>query len=300
MRITEVLEEIVMEDQSGFLKGRYIGEAIRIIDDMIFHTSHFKLPGYLVAIDFEKAFGSVAHSFLQQALLYFGFGPVFRKWISTLYNNALSCVFNGGKSTGYFKIEKGVRQGDPLSPYLFILCIEVLAHSIRKDKEISGLCFGGNEVRQVLYADDITLLVQDLESIKRIEFIFDCFQRVSGLKLNKDKIKVLELGSSKDSAYDFSFGQKVTELKILGVYFTLDPEVKENLNYKEILSKIKKLLIWWKQRDLTLVGKIQLLKTFIYSKLIYVGSLTPLPEWVYKELDLIVWEFIWQGKPKIK
>lgn len=76
--------------------------------------------------------------------------------------------------------------------------------------------------------------------------------------------------------------------------------MKEKLNYKEILSKIKKLLIWWKQRDLTLVGKIQLLKTFIYSKLIYVGSLTPLPEWVYKELDLVVWEFIWQGKPKIK
>ena len=71
-------------------------------------------------------------------------------------------------------------------------------------------------------------------------------------------------------------------LKILGVFFTLDVDVKEKLNYKEILSKIKKLLTWWKQRDLTLMGKNQLLKTFIYSKLIYVASLTPVPAWILK------------------
>ena len=106
LRITKVLNEVILEDQLGFMKGRNIGEAIRIIDDMIFHTSHFDLPGFLVAIDFEKAFDSVAHSFVQEVLSFFGFGPSFRKWVDILYNNALSCVFNGGKSTGYFKIEK--------------------------------------------------------------------------------------------------------------------------------------------------------------------------------------------------
>ena len=83
-----------------------------------------------------------------------------------------------------------------------------------------------------------------------------------------DKTKVLQLGCSHDSNYDYPFGQKVDVLKILGVFFTLDVDVKEKLNYKEILSKIKKILNWWKQRDLTLMGKNQLLKTFIYSKLI--------------------------------
>ena len=300
LRITKVLNEVILEDQLGFMKGRNIGEAIRIIDDMIFHTSHFDLPGFLVAIDFEKAFDSVAHSFVQEVLSFFGFGPSFRKWVDILYNNALSCVFNGGKSTGYFKIEKGVRQGDPLSPYLFILCIEILAHSIRKDTQVLGLPFGEKEVKQVLYADDITLFVQDIVSIRRLEFIFECFRQVSGLKINMDKTKVLLLGCSHDSNYDFPFGQKVDVLKILGVFFTLDVDVKEKLNYKEILSKIKKLLTWWKQRDLTLIGKNQLLKTFIYSKLIYVASLTPVPAWIYEELENIVWDFIWRGRPKIK
>ena len=300
LRITKVLNEVILEDQLGFMKGRNIGEAIRIIDDMIFHTSHFDLPGFLVAIDFEKAFDSVAHSFVQEVLSFFGFGPSFRKWVDILYNNALSCVFNGGKSTGYFKIEKGVRQGDPLSPYLFILCIEILAHSIRKDTQVLGLPFGQKEVKQVLYADDITLFVQDIVSIRRLEFIFECFRQVSGLKINMDKTKVLLLGCSHDSNYDFPFGQKVDVLKILGVFFTLDVDVKEKLNYKEILSKIKKLLTWWKQRDLTLMGKNQLLKTFIYSKLIYVASLTPVPAWIYEELENIVWDFLWRGRPKIK
>ena len=185
-RITTVLDEVIMEDQLGFMKGRNIGEAVRIIDDMIFHTSHFELPGFLIAVDFEKAFDSVAHSFVQEVLSFFGFGPSFRKWVDTLYNNALSCVFNGGKSTGYFKIEKGVRQGDPLSPYLFILCIEILANSIRNDTQVLGLPFGEKEVKQVLYADDITLFVQDIESIRRLEVIFEGFRQVSGLKL-KDK-----------------------------------------------------------------------------------------------------------------
>ena len=111
---------------------------------------------------------------------------------------------------------------------------------------------------------------------------------------------MVQLGCSLDSNYDFPFGQKVDVLKILGVFFTLDVDVKEKMNYKEILSKIKKLLTWWKQRDLTLMGKNQLLKTFIYSKLIYVASLTPVPTWLYEELEKIVWDFIWRGKPKIK
>ena len=300
LRITQVLDEVILEDQLGFMKGRNIGEAIRIIDDMIFHTSHFDLPGYLIAIDFEKAFDSVAHSFVQDVLLSFGFGPSFRRWIDIMYKNAVSCVFNGGKSTGYFKVEKGVRQGDPMSPYLFILCVEVLAHSIRKDVQILGLPFGENEVKQVLYADDITLLVQDMESIRRLELIFGSFRQISGLKLNKDKTKVLTLGCNQGGDYNFPFGQKVEVLKILGVYFTLNRDVKEKMNYKEILSKIKKLLSWWKQRDLTLMGKNQLLKTFIYSKLIYVASLTPVPAWVYEELEAIVLDFFWRGRPKIK
>ena len=126
---------------------------------------------------------------------------------------------------------------------------------------------------------------------------FEKFCVNSGLKLNKDKTKMLPLGCNNLS---FNFGQKVEVLKILGVYLTLNEDLKEKINFKEILSKIKKILNWWKQRDLTLMGKNQLLKTFIYSKLIYVASLIPVPLWVYEELEKLVSDFFWRGRPKIQ
>lgn len=72
------------------------------------------------------------------------------------------------------------------------------------------------------------------------------------------------------------------------------------MNFKEILSKIKKLLTWWKQRDLTLMGKIQLMKIYAYSKLIYITSLMPVPEWVHKQIEEMCFDFLWKGKDKIK
>ena len=299
-RIKDILSYVVSIDQVGYLNDRNIGEAIRIISDMIFHTSSLNKPGYLLALDFEKAFDSISHDYLQRALQSFGFGPVFCEWIKILYTNAKSCVFNGGKSTGYFNIERGLRQGDPLSPYLFILCIECLTHCIRNDNMVKGIHFGQSEVKQILYADDMTIFVQDLDSIYRLEVILENFNKISGLKINRNKTFILPLGPNASCGNSFPFGKKVDIVKILGIHFSLNPEVAEEINYKEILSKIKKLLNWWKQRDLTLIGKIHLVKTYAYSKLIYVSSLSPVPEWVFKEIDDICFDFLWRGKDKVK
>ena len=299
-KMKTILSNIVSVEQVGYLTDRNIGEAIRIINDMIFHTSHFNKPGYLLAIDFEKAFDSISHSFLQKVLTSFGFGPIFRKWVDILYTNSQSCVFNGGTSTGYFKVERGLKQGDPLAPYLFILCIECLSHCIQKDNLVKGIHFGDTEIKQVLYADDMTIFVRDIDSIHRLEVILESYRKISGLRINGNKTFILPLGSLAGSASVYPFGKEVEMVKILGIYFSLDPDVSEALNYKEILSKIKKLLNWWKQRDLTLIGKIHLLKTYAYSKLIYVSSLTPVPEWAFKEIEETCFNFLWRRKDKIK
>ena len=83
--------------------------------------------------------------------------------------------------------------------------------------------------------------------------------------MNRDKTFVLLLGPNADKDVIVPFGKIVNIVKILGIQFTLDVESQTKINYKEILSKIKKLLMWWKQRDLTLMGKIQLIKTLFYQ-----------------------------------
>ena len=121
------------------MKGRYIGENIRLISDVMEYTKVQNIPGILLSLDFHKAFDSIEWPFIMKTLDYFNFGTGVKKWVSTLYTNIESAVLNNGFATNWFKPSKGVRQGCPLSPYLFILSAEILAHKIRQDPEFRGI-----------------------------------------------------------------------------------------------------------------------------------------------------------------
>ena len=112
--------------------------------------------GIMTAIDFEKAFDSVNCNFLLKSLETFGFGESFISWITVFYKNISSCVTNNGFSTPFFDLKRGVRQGDPLSPSLFIIVLELLAISIRNNDQIRGIMVDGNELKLVVFADDMT------------------------------------------------------------------------------------------------------------------------------------------------
>ena len=104
------------------------------------------------------------------------------------YDNVESCVLNNGWSTDFFKLERGVRQGCPLSPYLFILCVEVLAEKIRKTKSIKGIMISQNEAKISQYADDTTLFLDgSKESLLSALQVLENFRKMSGLKLNNKK-----------------------------------------------------------------------------------------------------------------
>ena len=107
------------------------------------------------------------------------------------------------------------------------------------------------------------------------------------------------MGKENEKPQEPVFGNIVNEIKILGVHYTRNVKLKDDLNYKEILSKIKRLLGWWKQRDLTLFGKVHLLKTYALSKLNYVSSLIVVPKWVILEVEKLSFEFLWNAKSEI-
>ena len=126
-----MLPKIIHSDQKGFMKGRYIGENIRLLYDVLLYTETEKITGLLLMMDFGKAFDSVSWSFIQKALEFFNFGSDIRRWIKTFYNNASTCVQINGHYSSSFNIGRAVCQGDPLSPYLYLICAEIVSTMIR-------------------------------------------------------------------------------------------------------------------------------------------------------------------------
>ena len=146
-RLQAVIHNLISVDQTAYVKGRFIGESIRVINDLIENIDRKDEEGILFSTDIEKAFDSVDHNFLFATLKRYGFGTEFVNFIKTLLFDAQSCVINNGYTTDYFKLERGTRQGDPLSAYLFILVFEVLLIQVREDIDIKGLTVNDVELK---------------------------------------------------------------------------------------------------------------------------------------------------------
>ena len=139
IRIKNVLPFLTSSNQTAYVKNSFISESGRVISDILEISNSLALEGFLVTVDIEKAFDSVNHCFLLQILRKFGFGIDFVSWIKTILNNQESCIINRGKTTKYFKLERGAPQGDPISTYLFILVLEIFFIFVKNNPKVKGL-----------------------------------------------------------------------------------------------------------------------------------------------------------------
>ena len=186
-----MLDKIISKDQTGFLKGRYIGEKTRLVYDILQHTEQNDILGLLLLIDFEKAFDSLSWSFSQKALRFLNFGYSFRRWIKVFYNGMSSEVIQNGNLSSFFSISCGCRQGDPLSPYIFIICAECLLNKVRNNKSIKGIHINQSEHMISQYADDTSVILDGSEkSLNEMLKELKDFANISGLKINFEKTQL--------------------------------------------------------------------------------------------------------------
>ena len=166
-RIRSKLDLIIHEDQIGFRPGKYIGETIQLITELMHYTQDKKLEAYMLSLDIEKAFDSVKWEYMDYVINRFNFGEKLHRWIKILRKNASIIILNNGWTSPPMLITRGVRQGDPLSPYLFLISIEPLANYIRNQQDIKGIKINDVEFKLSQYADDTTLYLSNKESIKK-------------------------------------------------------------------------------------------------------------------------------------
>ena len=139
------------------------------------------------------------------------------------YTNIQSCVINNGMASDYFTLERGVRQGDPLSPYLFILAVESLAISIRQNVDIKGIKIENYEAKLLQYADDTTAILSDENSAKTLFQELEVFKNFSGLEINSSKTEGMWIGSLKrKDEKPFGIKWPSEPIKALGTFFTYD------------------------------------------------------------------------------
>ena len=189
---------------------------------------------------------------------------------------------------------RGVRQGCPLSGALFVIGIEILGNAMRSSKEIKGIKIDErNMLKLSQYADDTTAFLEDTESLSYLFSLLSQFENCTGLKINQSKSELLWLGSlrhRKDTFQNLRMNEE--PIYALGVYFSYDDKLAAKKNFFDRLDSLRKLLNIWSARDISVHGRIQIVKSMAISKLTFVCSVLSTPASFAAEVDKLIFDFI--------
>ena len=297
-RLLKVIHLVVAKDQTCGVPGRYIGENVAFLRDVVSFADTFDSPVAILSLDQEKAFDRVDWGFMYATLCKMGFGSSFLKWVSLFYTDVQSAVNVNGYLSPFFSLSRGVRQGCPLSPLLYVLVSEVLACNIRANLRIEGLCLPDSSdplspISQ--YADDTSLVVCSDNAIQACFEVYSIYERGSCSKLNMSKSKGLWLGSwAGRSDPPVSLDWSSAKIKVLGVF--IGPGNLDEDNWIPRITAVTTTLSSWHQRILSFQGRALVINALALSRVWYVASLVHMPNWVHGELVRLVFGFFWKGK----
>ena len=301
-RLKQVISTIIHEDQNGYIKGRNPALLIRAIDDIIEYTDHMHSPGALLSLDYSKAYDTISKEFFLTAFKKFGFGRNYVRWVSVINQNSMSCINYCGWLSDWFMLERGIRQGCPFSPLCFIIAVEILSCKVRQMQVIKGIELPfDNEMKEIKflqYADDSTILVRDEESIFETLNIIEQFSVFSGLKLNRNKTQAIWMGCWKYKRKEIANVKWNTypdnKIKILGIYFKSDQQIHEiTKNWEPKFTKCENIIKTWTHRNLTIAGKILLVKSFLMNQFLYLMQATFVPKVLLNRINSLLFKYIW-------
>ena len=297
-RLLKVIHLVVAPDQTCGVPHRFIGENVALLRDVVHYANEADLPLAILSLDQEKAFDRVDWPFLQRTLSRMGFGPSFIKWVDLLYSDIRSSILINGYTSHHFKPSRGVRQGCPLSPLLYILTMEVLAVNIRAHPSITGISLPRAPAPLPvlsLYADDTSVISSSDAATVAVFDTYALFEAGTGAKLNLDKCKGLWLGTWRgrvDAPVPIEWSS--SKLKILGVFIGNDNV--DAANWRPRIEAVESCLSSRRSRSLSYSGKALVINALALSRIWYVASLVHMPSWVLGELNSIIFKFFWSGK----
>ncbi|KAF5761365.1 putative RNA-directed DNA polymerase [Helianthus annuus] len=302
-RLKAVLGSVISESQSAFIKGKFILDGPLVVSEVYSWLKKGGKAAFLLKIDFEKAYDFVNWNFVIDILEKMGFPPRWCVWIKGILSSARASVLVNGSPTFDFPCSKGMRQGDPLSPFLFLIVTEALSFLINKAVEkglFKGICLpnSGPCVSHLFFADNAIIMGEwSAENVKVVIRILRCFYICSGLKMNIRKSNIYGIGvdHSEVESVAGSIGCKPDgfPFKYLGI--TVGANMNRICNWRPVYDVFESRLSLWKASGLSIAGRVTLIKSVLESLPNYYFSLFKAPVRVVKDLEKMMRRFLWGG-----
>ncbi|KAJ9536622.1 hypothetical protein OSB04_un000171 [Centaurea solstitialis] len=313
-RMKPYLSQLIGPEQSAFIPGRRISDNILMAHELVAgYQRDSGRPRCAFKIDLRKAYDTVDWRFLLRMLRGLGFHPVFCKWIDQMLQTSSFSIVLNGETTGYFEGARGLRQGDPISPYLFTIVMECFSIILKRcileagnfsfhqgcdDLAITHLCF----------ADDLFVFTGgDLQSVEVLKRALDMFRRMSGLEPNIAKSDAFFCNViPEDQAVILNclpFKPGVFPIRYLGV--PLSSVCLRVADFAPLVNKVNLRVHNWKTKFLSFGGRKQLVTSVLQSMQLYWMSIYVLPSSVVHELEACFRDFLWaqgdssKGKCKV-
>ncbi|XP_015954715.1 uncharacterized protein LOC107479077 [Arachis duranensis] len=280
---------------------RKIHDGVLIACETVQRLKTSRKKAAIIKLDFQKACDRVRWSFVDIVLQKMGFGQRWRNWVKEFLSTASMSVLVNGSPTRPFKMERGLRQGDPLSPLLFVLVVDVLHRMLGdavRNRHITPLLVGRDhiELSHLQFADDTILFCPtETETIVNYKRMLRCFELMSGLSINFDKSNLIPINCEQEWVEQVCglLGSKQAGLPVryLGILLRANPRLVKT--WKPIIDKVEEKLSLWKAKVLNKAGKLVLIKSVLNSLPIYYLSLYKMPKAVADKLIALQRRFMW-------
>ncbi|WOL01716.1 hypothetical protein Cni_G10434 [Canna indica] len=301
-RLKPFMDNMISTTQGAFTSGRSSLDSYLSVHETIWACHKRNEDDFLIKVDFQKAFDSISWEFILQMLRARGFPSRWIEWMQHLLCTDSSLLINGEEGN-FFHHRRGVRQGNPLSPYLFNLAIDCLSALLVKataNDSIEGVLGhhvpGG--VTHSLFADDLVLFsINKMDSLHNLRMLLRCFYLATGLQANPSKTCVVHLSGDQRltsvAACFLGYAAGAFPLKYLGLPLRIGNLLKGDWN--ELLERNDRKLADWKGRLLSRGGRLTLVNSTITSYSSYMFSMFKAPKWVLKKIDSRRRKFFWVG-----
>jgi hypothetical protein len=296
------LGDIVSTNQSAFVKHRCLHDNFVLVRQVARRINEKRKTGVLLKLALSRAFDSMSWGFLFEVLRQMGFGPLFRKWVALLLYTANTKIIVNGVPGMRIQHARGLRQGDPTSPMLFVIGMEVLTAMVTKaaNEQIWRNLTGILPLQRIsIYADDVVMFLSPVrEELWAAKELLQIFGEVSGLKVNYQKTTATLIRGSEEEEdlVRSTLGCQVTNFPIryLGLQLALRPLTRAE--WQPLLDSVVHFLPAWQRGLIARAGRLMLIKTVISARPIHHILVAEPPAWLLEEVVKYIRGFFWVGK----